>query len=427
MGYIKKRGKTWHGYWYDQNGERQRESLRTRDAQVAREKLRRLELASANPRRHSDHTLGQALTWYIEHALVGAPAGTVHSYKHKARWLITLLGADTPLSRLTRDGLAEYVHTRLHPPDSGDRDVKPPKPAARATVYKEFVVLRGALEEAEQRGLWEGDIGKLVPSLNGQSTPRDRWLTQHEYPRLMSELPYRRQFWLAVFINTGGRVGEIEGTEEHDGLTWERVRLQPRDAKGQNGWVRLPGAKTAGAWRMVPISDDLAWWLRTVPERDRRGLVVEPWPNYVRDLAAACVRAKMAPVTGNDLRRTFTSWLLQAGVNPLTVSKLLGHGSMRMVERVYGQLSLGTFQDAIAALPSWCATGVTDSRGSNASDEAPETSGELSPETQNAETFLDLGASFVPRDGIEPPTRGFSGRPSNAPAPGKLRAIRGGR
>jgi hypothetical protein len=43
------------------------------------------------------------------------------------------------------------------------------------------------------------------------------------------------------------------------------------------------------------------------------GPVVAPWLNARRDLIAACHRICIRPVTPNDLRRTFASWLKQRG------------------------------------------------------------------------------------------------------------------
>ncbi len=49
--------------------------------------------------------------------------------------------------------------------------------------------------------------------------------------------------------------------------------------------------------------------------------------NVGRDLPRACERAGVPRCTPNDLRRTFASWLVQAGESLLVVSRLLGHGS----------------------------------------------------------------------------------------------------
>jgi integrase len=79
------------------------------------------------------------------------------------------------------------------------------------------------------------------------------------------------------------------------------------------------------------------------------GPVIEPWTNVGRDLPRACERAGVPRCTPNDLRRTFASWLVQAGTSLLVVSRLLGHSSTRMVDLVYGQLDEATLAAAIAA------------------------------------------------------------------------------
>jgi integrase len=393
-----------------------RVSLRTRDRQVATVRARKLELAETDPARHSTHTLQEALEWLINTAMAGRPSGTIHSYSHKARRLLGGLGGEALVSELTRDDLLRYVGARL----DGD--------AAAATVYKEMVVLRRALVEARNRGLWQGDLTALVPRVPGASRPRDRWLTVAEYQDLLAQLQPHRQLWVVVAVQTGARVSGVEGTPEHPGLLWSNVDLE-------RGWVRLPEEKTPGSWRRVPVSAELRRWLEAVPKKARRGLVAEPWQNYRRDLRAACARVGRAerkalikagvtvaaaelaappldPVSGNDLRRTFASWLLQAGVNLLTVARLMGHGSTRMVERIYGQLSLDTYQDAVASMPGGdCAVFVPDAEAFGGTDEAHG--------TESKSKSAGIPALSVPRDRIELPTRGFS-----VPV---LRAISGGK
>jgi integrase len=56
-------------------------------------------------------------------------------------------------------------------------------------------------------------------------------------------------------------------------------------------------------------------------------------------------------VTPNDLRRTFGSWLAQRGVPLFHAAKLMGHGSTKMLERIYAQLAPENARDAIALLP----------------------------------------------------------------------------
>lgn len=54
---------------------------------------------------------------------------------------------------------------------------------------------------------------------------------------------------------------------------------------------------------------------------------------------------------GEPLRRTFASWLVQAGESSFVVAQLLGHSSSTMVERVYGRLAPATLRAAVSKLP----------------------------------------------------------------------------
>ncbi|HSN92799.1 MAG TPA: tyrosine-type recombinase/integrase, partial [Anaeromyxobacteraceae bacterium] len=56
-----------------------------------------------------------------------------------------------------------------------------------------------------------------------------------------------------------------------------------------------------------------------------------------RDLADACAEAKIERCSPNDLRRTFASWQVEAGVPLFPIAQAMGHKDTRMLERVYGR------------------------------------------------------------------------------------------
>lgn len=378
MGRLYRRGETYYGDFEDRHGRRQRVSLKTRDRVVAKERLRRLELATTDPATHCRQGLVEALDHLLTIAMpaAGRASGTVESYEQKARHLVRVLGEDCALGDITRERVQTYVAARLA------------EKAARHSIHKELVVLRRALVEARDRGLYEADPSSIVPTFSARYQPKDRWLTVREVSLLLAEVPAHRRLWVALAAMAGLRSGEIER------LRWEHVDLT-------SGWLRAPGTKTASSWRRVPILPQLRPWLEL--HDVGAGPVVEPWSNYRRDLHVACARAKIDPgVSANDLRRTFASWMLQAGVDLLTVSRMLGHRSTRMVEAVYGQLSEDTYRSAADR----CAAFVTEAfapAGKNGTDET------LSESPENEESTVVSGAFVVPRDRIELPTRGFSG------------------
>lgn len=319
--HLYKRGDTWWVQLGDGSGGRVRRSLKTTNKREA-EKRAAIELGRLGPYKGEDKTpLGAALRTMIEVTYAGRSAGTIRCYTQKARWLVEILGSETPLCKLTKHDVAGYRVLRLK------------DGASTSTVYKELVVLR--------RCLAEHDITGVVPVTKVNYQPRTNHLTRDEFAGLMDMLPADRQLWLAVAVYTGARLSELES------LRWE-------DVDGTK-WIRLRGTKTGGSFRRIPFSKSLKKWLRRPAKEDYDPMasVVQPWSNCRRDLSVAfskITRRKDAKLTPNDLRRTFASWLKQAGVDSLTVAHLLGHNTTRMVDMVYGRLNDKTYQDAVGVL-----------------------------------------------------------------------------
>jgi integrase len=55
----------------------------------------------------------------------------------------------------------------------------------------------------------------------------------------------------------------------------------------------------------------------------------------------------------HELRHTYASHLAQAGVDLLTISKLLGHADTRITSRHYAHLADRTLAQAVTKLPSF--------------------------------------------------------------------------
>lgn len=64
-------------------------------------------------------------------------------------------------------------------------------------------------------------------------------------------------------------------------------------------------------------------------------LPLAPWGKVLRDLEVPCRRAKVTCVSPNNLRSSQAAMLAKAGVAPDVIRRLLGHTSLRLVERVY--------------------------------------------------------------------------------------------
>lgn len=282
---------------------------------------------SASPAAHAAAypiDLETCLAAFLDTASLDKSLATRRCYAQKAGHLARLLGAIVLPALHMRD-VEHFLSLRLQ------------EGAARETCRKELVVLRQALRFAKRRGwLPEVSLDRYFPSFAAPYRPRDRYLTAEQAAALLAELAPGRRLWVCVAAWAGLRLSEVEG------LRWTDVDFD-------TAVLRVRGNKTDGSFRIVGLAPDLLALLR-----DRRavaGPIVQPWPNVRRDLAVACARAGVPRVTPNDLRRTFASWLVQAGESNFVVSKLLGHSTTKMVDLVYGQLNTATLRSSVAKLP----------------------------------------------------------------------------
>jgi len=413
MGSLYVRNGVFYGDYIDPRSKRRRQvSLRTRDRVVAKARLRDFELATTDSGPHPSQSLADALDWFTGTVHVASPIGTQKSYKQKARHLVRLMG-DVGLDDLTRDRALRYIATRTN------------EGAHPHTIHKELVVLRGALKAAAERTpkLFHGQVKSIVPEWDAQYEPRRTALTPEQFMALTTHLvpvlsenarPEAREVYEArrqrrvlacmLIAFASPRLGELGK------MTWQdHIDLR-------RNLIHVPKAKTV--WRPVAIAAELRPWLEHFGDAANwTGPVCEPWGNCRRDLDRACKRAGIPKVTPNDLRRTFSSWLVNAGESLFVVATLLGHSSTRMVEKVYGRLTPATLANAIAKLPgasapvSDCHAGVTLEVPNTVTGGANDTGSDSAVEVVSRRETRNSG---VPRDGVEPPTRGFSVRCSTS-------------
>jgi integrase len=382
---LYRRGRVWWCWFYVGKTRVARSTKRT-DKGAARLVLRELEReasASGGAAANGD-TLEGALRMLIEHGGEDVSQATREMRAVKAGHLFRLMGA-LELNKITYDHTQGFIDQRLA------------EGAARTTVRKELSTLAACFHHAVARRRRPEGIPFPIPRFKAKYIPRERYLTQEECGKLLlelgrgEELAKARQLYVLVSVLAGPRAGEIE-------------RLQWSDVSADFKRLRLPGTKTNRSRRWVPAPKLLQ---RVLKETGRgTGVVVPAWLNVRRDLARACRRAGIAPVSPNDLRRTYASWMKQGGADSKAVADLMGHTTTRMVDSVYGQLDELALRRAVELLPSAgslsrCSNSVADASRSRASAGRKR----HPPDSRKA---LKSGGFMVPRDGIEPSTRGFS-------------------
>jgi integrase len=411
MSKVYKRGDTYHCEYRDAAKRRRRESTGCTDRAAAKLYADRREREAADPRHAAANatTVEAALERLItDRATKGRASGTITMYASKAGHLRRILGAATPLGQIGPREVDAFLEQRLA------------EGAARNTVSKELTTLRAALKVAKRRGEYPGDIAETMPNgFSAEYVPRRRVLRNTRELEALVEALLRaddksdrvraigraRAAHVLFFIATAARDSESS-------------RAERRDIDLARGVVRMRGTKTEASDDTIPIVS----WMRPLLELvlELRAGVVGPlfdrWSNVRRDLGIACEAAGLEPLTPNDLRRTHATWLRAAGVEPALIARMLRHTDARMVERVYGRMPADAAGAALAArlgeplplraLPAApsCDAGVSDVGGLD---------GLSGPDG------LQKPAVSVPRDGIEPPTRGFSIRLPGAREPEK--------
>jgi integrase len=159
----------------------------------------------------------------------------------------------------------------------------------------------------------------------------ERILTQDEEKQLLAacehvRAPYLRSM-VALALNTGMRKGEILS------LLWAQVDLA-------NRLIHIYNGKTSHSDRQIPMNDTVFELLTTL-WRQRNSDFVFPshrkLGSQFRDPKVAFTRAiRLAGIRHirfHDLRHTFATRLVRAGVDLISVQHLLGHANITMTAR----------------------------------------------------------------------------------------------
>jgi integrase len=217
---------------------------------------------------------------------------------------------------------------------------------APATSNRVLSALRGVLLACRRLGLISADQQAQlsdVPPVRGTSRPRGRMLPPDERAALFrvcaadaSPRGRRDAALIALGIWGGLRRAELSDLDCGDLADDARqIAVGVRCGKGGKArtvWVGGTAARLAQDWRrergqgqalFVAIS-------RTGRVLDDRRLTPEAMQ---RILLRRCVEAGIAAATPHDLRRTFVSYLLDAGADIARVATLAGHASVETTRR----------------------------------------------------------------------------------------------
>ena len=130
------------------------------------------------------------------------------------------------------------------------------------------------------------------------------------------------------------RLGEICALEWTDLDVNKKTISVNQSARKLNGEIIITTPKTKSSNRTIRINDDLVDLLLAMKERQIESKYIFPSPDTggIRDMPAVTRRlhriqdrAGLPKIRFHDLRHTFATLTLEAGVDVKTVSQMLGH------------------------------------------------------------------------------------------------------
>ena len=295
--------------------------------------------------------VAEYVTWLKSHKATGEDAE-----RRAAKLIVPQLGgikvAELTTAHLNRwrDALASappLVRTKVGAPQRyGEAPTTPEdRRARRATANRTITILKAALNKAFEDGRVSDDVEwrRLKPFENVNAA-RPGYLTVEQALRLINAADGATGFRDLVHaaLQTGARYGELRA-------------LRVRDF--HRGKIAIHHSKSGKPRDIVLTDEGNAFFEALTVGRDPAALMFVrpdggPWlPSMqARPMRDACAGAGISPPIGfHQLRHTWASLAVMAGMPLMVVARNLGHASTSMVEKHYGHLSSSYIDDAIRA------------------------------------------------------------------------------
>jgi integrase len=215
-------------------------------------------------------------------------------------------------------------------------------------------MLRSALNLAVRDRKIPSDAGwKNVRPFRGTQSARVRFLSIQEQQRLVNAAAspdFRCLLQAGLF--TGAREGELMRLKAYDFDADQGTIFIEESKSGKSRHITLTAESvgfftqmTAGLPSDAPIFPRTTYHQRT---KHRPGT----WSRSVlcQMMVDLCEAAKIEPMVFHELRHTYASGLISAGMAQVFVAEQLGHKDTRMVEKHYGHLCKTAKTEAVRRL-----------------------------------------------------------------------------
>ncbi len=225
------------------------------------------------------------------------------------------------------------------------RKMKGVKPA---TIVKELKLLRRMYNVARKQWKWKIKNPVSDIELPKVRNERVRYLNPEEYEKLMTVLDEANEKWLKpliiIALNTGLRLSNLCDLQRSEVNLFNQMIVISAEKMKNDDYIGIPLTERAyNTFKELLRLQSISGYVfhdngeKLYPVKVQRAFkkIVE--------------KAGFSNFRFHDLRHTFASYLRQKGVDLHTLSKLLGHKSIRMSER-YAHLSVDDLRKAISVL-----------------------------------------------------------------------------
>lgn len=220
-----------------------------------------------------------------------------------------------------------------------------------STINLTRTTMRTLFECAVENGL----IAKnpvMMKKVSGAEPKPERVLTIGEQKTFMTVVNGKSNYnQYALVLQTGIRTGELAA------LTWENVDFDKRilrithTADDRSGKWEVRTSKSKSSVRDIPLNDEAMRILKSQKEKmhalgvvsieyhnsvflSKNGNVIKN-STYNKDLQRICEKNGIAHFSMHTLRHTFATRCAEAGMQPKTLQKIMGHSNIGITMNIY--------------------------------------------------------------------------------------------
>lgn len=263
------------------------------------------------------------------------------------KYMIPYFG-NCPLGAIMAVDLQKYIN-EIRQPDGNS--------LAKSTLQKHILILREIFDRAEENMLIPRSPAKMLTLPAEAEEPEERpywteemaeiakaWAKTYTPAQIMHD-GYNGAEGIVIILETGLRRSELCALEWAD-IKWNQALIYVHHgAVPTTGKIVLDGTKTKASERYIPVSESFLDWLAALP---RHGKYVIPGtdPNSPRSpngwaSSFNCImdrlskETKLPALTPHELRHSYGTMLRERGVDIYTISRVMGHSSVGVTEKVY--------------------------------------------------------------------------------------------